>query len=1208
MITMNQLSNLSYTNKDFNSIYAELLQYAKDVSYRWDPTVSNESDPGVVLLKLAAIIGDKDNYNIDQNILELFPASVSQPAAARQLFEQCGYSMRHYQAAEGVVNVLFNSYKGSEKKDIDSNGVSYTANRDNISIERFTMLTDANNKVVYTTTRKVNGLALKAYESVPVIEGTVETYTINNEEVITSQHVDSARRLYFTEFNVAENGIFIRNIDNNDDYLSDWDKVDNLSIQPLHKACYKFGVTLDGSTCFVEFPEDYVELFGNGIKITYVRTTGTRGNIAAKVLKNFFAKPDESLDIVVSNPLPILNGDDPETIDHAYKSYQRVKDTFETLVSLKDYKDYMVTTGRASNGYVCDRTNDIQHVSSVLETLGATNFINSYVDLQGTTPKLNAFDLCVYALEYVSSCTASSISEAESYYRKSFKLIDPASTTGRGIFTSEDDEQEVKSLQHDFKEFERDKILMIKNKYPLKATIIPRYKLNVAEQMQVGDNIRFALYEALKSKELTFGSAPEYDYIYDVIVTADERIKAIALEYPTYETYAVYWPAEAGNFTLSEVRVDSGFVPFEDDTQVSIRAKFREEILTKNILLGVTPVQQKADSFTYGVGQSSIEKENNIVSVTTSTSMSLPANATVTVRDNEAVVFSCPSLIEENKFSNYVKVLYNLDSSVQRSTYYTLKSGSEYIMFFWKASPGDSEYTCIKYDGTSESRANTFFTNVELQQTNITDATLSFANVGCSVSKLPADSDLNAELHKMSNEVTSTQQDFPCVLTGLHCITTYTTNRVHVNSKDKGSPYVYWIRNTTKQDTDGSRYYALFEDDQTSYTLSSDEYFLYTNPEKSVLHIVGEGTVIRRDADTKPTNNEWRCNPISFSDITDIDVLRDYWQSIPLVDSDATQGGVYVIEQELRVLGSGCQITSSESMSLSSTATLLSTSASVAYQETKDSSPIVLPKYGSDELQWSAYVRLDLNCGPEKPQMLTSNQSIEAVKTDGSVATITGVKYIQTDRAIQRSGGRNVDLTQIAGVKLLTPVTFMHYNMEASTESVAHNPLTLTTTINADNATIGIPQGNYLVSFRKSVATTTPNYPIPSSATVNPNTEPEYVNSTNTNFVYNIRNTKTNSVNLTIKGGSLEDPWIVEPLLKISGEALSATIWENIQERGGSLNFDPIACINNSTISDPLDANSFLKSSHAYNKFTICEWQETDPTNGTDIHVVTTIK
>ena len=73
-----ELSNLSYTNKDFARIYPELLDLASKISYRWDPSKSDESDPGVVLLKLAALIGDKNNYNIDKNILELFPASVTQ--------------------------------------------------------------------------------------------------------------------------------------------------------------------------------------------------------------------------------------------------------------------------------------------------------------------------------------------------------------------------------------------------------------------------------------------------------------------------------------------------------------------------------------------------------------------------------------------------------------------------------------------------------------------------------------------------------------------------------------------------------------------------------------------------------------------------------------------------------------------------------------------------------------------------------------------------------------------------------------------------------------------------------------------------------------------------------------------------------------------------------------------------------------------------
>ena len=63
--TNNPLNAKSYTNKDFRAIYEELLETAKRLSAKWDPTITNESDPGVVLLKLDAIIGDKNNYNID---------------------------------------------------------------------------------------------------------------------------------------------------------------------------------------------------------------------------------------------------------------------------------------------------------------------------------------------------------------------------------------------------------------------------------------------------------------------------------------------------------------------------------------------------------------------------------------------------------------------------------------------------------------------------------------------------------------------------------------------------------------------------------------------------------------------------------------------------------------------------------------------------------------------------------------------------------------------------------------------------------------------------------------------------------------------------------------------------------------------------------------------------------------------------------------
>ena len=110
---VNPLQALSYTNKDFVSIYTELLDLTKELAAYWDPTISNESDPGVILLKLNAIIGDKLSYNSDTNVLELFPLSVTQQKNARQLFEQLGYYMHWYKAATTNVSILWEGTKNS---------------------------------------------------------------------------------------------------------------------------------------------------------------------------------------------------------------------------------------------------------------------------------------------------------------------------------------------------------------------------------------------------------------------------------------------------------------------------------------------------------------------------------------------------------------------------------------------------------------------------------------------------------------------------------------------------------------------------------------------------------------------------------------------------------------------------------------------------------------------------------------------------------------------------------------------------------------------------------------------------------------------------------------------------------------------------------------------------------------------------------------
>ena len=135
-VNINPLSAISYTNKDFRSIVEELIDLTKKLTEKWDPSITNESDPAMVLLKLDAIIGDKNNYNIDKNILEAFPETLTQEVSARSMYNQLAYHMPWYQAATTEMVI---GWKGRE-----------LIPGEIVEIPKFTMLCNSDSSVIYT--------------------------------------------------------------------------------------------------------------------------------------------------------------------------------------------------------------------------------------------------------------------------------------------------------------------------------------------------------------------------------------------------------------------------------------------------------------------------------------------------------------------------------------------------------------------------------------------------------------------------------------------------------------------------------------------------------------------------------------------------------------------------------------------------------------------------------------------------------------------------------------------------------------------------------------------------------------------------------------------------------------------------------------------------------------------------------------------------
>ena len=111
-----ELTKLSPTKQDFYQIWNELLDTASKISERWDPTSTNEADPGIVLLKVLAAIGDKLNYNINKKILEVFMPSATQEESMRKLCEMLGYNIKYYRSATTDVTVSYIGTKDADGK------------------------------------------------------------------------------------------------------------------------------------------------------------------------------------------------------------------------------------------------------------------------------------------------------------------------------------------------------------------------------------------------------------------------------------------------------------------------------------------------------------------------------------------------------------------------------------------------------------------------------------------------------------------------------------------------------------------------------------------------------------------------------------------------------------------------------------------------------------------------------------------------------------------------------------------------------------------------------------------------------------------------------------------------------------------------------------------------------------------------------------
>ncbi len=692
MITDKELNevSLSPTKKDYYQIWNELIDYAAKISARWSPESTNESDPGIVLLKALVAIADKLNYNIDKNTLEAFMPSATQAESMRKLTEMMGYSMKYYQAATCKVTI---TYKDSNETTLKTLGSIY--------FPKFVNLKNEEEDRNFVTLEEFTLQESEPARTVAAIEGELVECETDNDNIISMIHLDDNNRYMLPEVNIAENGIFVFNI--NDSTESElWKQVSNLNVQLPGTPVFKFGFDSAENLPYLQFPDDISQLIHDGLRIRYIRTNGLSGNIAARTLVKleppaiWSTAEDENIKALSADNFSVINtsaatnGADPESLTAAYNNYKKTIGTFDTLVTCRDYmnKIYQMTvsdtdtTPLVSNVIVSDIRDDINR-SSILCSFNDYGISYTDCSFDGVLGReIEHFDLLLYPFktiyglntkeEYINSFKCNTENEAEIYYEL----------------------EDNKTIAHNFVPPKDDEIACIKNYLRLKARITTVKKVTSTEEAAILRNIYKAIYKNFNNRNIDFGEEIPYDTILDVIETADTRIKDVSLDEPTlYTKIATVGGAEHELVTTGE----------RTSTALTDADKYYNKLVLRNVLAGRIAAFQYNNNFktgydelSYGTGTDPVESKSvtyktnypvagsdlyisNMSSEFKVQASNVPAGG-LTLKENEVIQFRLPNFRTITTYPCYVNYFIKLDTANKRghvaipATFMTLRS------------------------------------------------------------------------------------------------------------------------------------------------------------------------------------------------------------------------------------------------------------------------------------------------------------------------------------------------------------------------------------------------------------------------------------------------------------------------------------------------------------------------------------------------------
>ena len=783
---------------------------------------------------------------------------------------------------------------------------------------------------------------------------------------------------------------------------------------------------------YIEFPDWVSEVIGDGLTIEYLITDGKNGNVKSKTLTSISFEVDEEAsykaeDIVVVNTDAALNGEDKETINEAYEGFKKTIGTFDTLVTCRDYANYIYNLfdvegvyPLVSNVQVGDRRNDINYSCNVLTYSPSTGTNLKSIPSDDVT----AYDLVLYPFKPLKEVSFSNLKNSVSY-NDSFKLI----KDGTSLDEIKNRIENSKSISHNYKALDKGNIIAYKNYYKLTAFISTSYKITKVEQLEILTHINEALARDYNARKVDFGYKIPYQSILETIMSADERIKYVSLYEPDLTT-KIYAINQADQDVETDIADDNGQLY---STYV--------DILIKNILGHKVSLFAYNSDFNYEYNQKNCDIIDKVESISTYTGIG-SIGSQYELKANEVIQFVAPNYIDKVTYPYGVEYYLDLNSGdyIPKDSLYTLTS-NDTLIFKYTKSDGTEQHDQLVAGDLIRPNFDMYTSNYQKQQLHKTETSKEGTQLYYTIQT-------NQKVVKVQ-ENKEHKDDEIAAYWYIANSTDHTIPWTSIGSGESGDPILGW-----------------------EYTLKTDDYFFYTDQNYSNIYSFGSGTKLFITDDLYNVIRNTSVEAMTLEQLSELIEdglyqLKNYFVTLPLDDSkylDIIEQQIVTLTEGDTIYNSGSSITISDNdfNPLSDTAV-----SNIEYVLKGETSRNKLPAITSAS-NWNAGAFLDIYSGNGVSQTLVGNQSCEITYhlvnnlTTTASKTITG-KTLTFDSIIQKTGGENIKLSEedaLTGTTIYPKVYIYEEDANVFTQEITEtfdNKYVITLKSNISSCYIDLP-------------------------------------------------------------------------------------------------------------------------------------------------------